>query len=267
MQRHPGLHRQPDPDPAPERLRARARRGARRAGRRRPRDALRRELADRALRADRPDRHRRPRPRVGGPARGARRGADGPARRLVEMAAGRASSAARPAAGSPLRGCGQLGREQPGPDVLDQARDRGRPSEAAKSSTPAAKTSLRAGSRSRSSPRSCSPIRVGIAREHDRARRRARGCARRSRSRSAPNVEPLRRPVPANAHGAGVAADDVGRLPCRSCPADLLGADQPRLGPAELAPLVHAREQLPVALTFQKKLFADRNIRFPPRSR
>ena len=42
LQRHAGLHRQPDPDPAPERLRAGARRGAVEPGRRRPRDALRR---------------------------------------------------------------------------------------------------------------------------------------------------------------------------------------------------------------------------------
>ena len=56
LQRHAGLHRQPDPHPPPERLRAGARRGRRDAGRPRPRDALRRGLADRAVRARRPDR-------------------------------------------------------------------------------------------------------------------------------------------------------------------------------------------------------------------
>ena len=61
---------------------------------RRPGDALRRELADRAARVDRPDRSRRPRPRLGGAARRARRGADGPA-----ATAGR------------MRDAGQLGRK------------------------------------------------------------------------------------------------------------------------------------------------------------
>ena len=57
-------------------------------------------LADRPVRADRPDRRGHPRPRLGGIARRARRGADGAARAAARSCSAKATWAARPAAGS-----------------------------------------------------------------------------------------------------------------------------------------------------------------------
>ena len=160
----PGLHRQPDPDPAPERLRARPRRGARQPGGRRPRDALRRELADRPVRADRPDRRRRPRPRVGGAARRARRGADGAAASGCSRCSARATSAARPAAASTSYEQ-RLATAEPRPDVSTRREtagvgDRGGEVERARREHPRAG----AGSRSTSSPRRGCRSRAGSAR-------------------------------------------------------------------------------------------------------
>src|SRR5439155_2559922 len=77
--RHTGVRRQPDPDPAPERLCSRARRVTGHPRGRGPGNALRDELADRSVRAPRPDRDRRPRARLRGALAGASRAADGAA--------------------------------------------------------------------------------------------------------------------------------------------------------------------------------------------
>ena len=91
LPRHPGLHRQPRADPAAQRLPSRARRGARHARGSRRGDEERCRLADGPVRARRPRRHRRPRPRLGGAVREAARAADGAA------AAARRDAQRRPA--------------------------------------------------------------------------------------------------------------------------------------------------------------------------
>ena len=62
LRRHARVRRQPDPDPGPQRRGARARGGNGEPGGHRQGHAPRHRLADRAARADRPDRDRRPRP-------------------------------------------------------------------------------------------------------------------------------------------------------------------------------------------------------------
>ena len=70
LRRHARLRRQPDPDPGPQRRGARARGGNGEPGGHRQGHAARHRLADRAARADRPDRDRRPRPRLRGTLEG-----------------------------------------------------------------------------------------------------------------------------------------------------------------------------------------------------
>ena len=83
----PGFIVNRDPHPAPERLRARARRGRGEPRGSRQGDDERRRLADGAVRADRPDRDRHPRPRLRGAARLLGEARMGPPERLVAMQA------------------------------------------------------------------------------------------------------------------------------------------------------------------------------------
>ena len=62
-------------------------------------------------------------------------------------------------------------------------------------------------------------------------------------------------------------ADDPRALALPAIVAAVLDADQRRLRAAEVAPALPPRERVARLTTFQKKSFADRNIRLPPRSR
>jgi hypothetical protein len=85
---------------------------------------------------------------------------------------------------------------------------------------------------------------------------------------ASPNVEPSSNSVPAQSHAAGVGSSSVNRL-CRS-PRSLATYWTPISDASGRPRFRHWWSRvmpIPFSLTCQKKLFAERKIRFPPRSR
>ena len=135
----------------------------------------------------------------------------------------------------------------------------------------AGREDLRAGRRLvvRHLRREAGPEQVRDLGEHVRRRagRPRRSC--RSRSRRSPNVEPSLRPVPAKSHGAASASThDPRRRGDRRgrCRGTGRRSARPRAGRGR-ATAASSSSRCRALTTRQKKLFADRNARLPPRSR
>ena len=114
------------------------------------------------------------------------------------------------------------------------------------------------------------PEQVGDPREHLRPRRRLRG-GRVDLDPEAADLlaehAPLTRPVPSNSHGAASTARRERPLARPVVVRAVLDAEESRLGPAEVRHCAIRRIAFGLRSTFQKKLFAERRISRPPRSR
>ena len=169
-----------------------------------------------------------------------------------------------------------LGQREPRPEVVEHAASSARTSPSRPKSSAPGGEDLRAGRR--------------LVVRHLRGRSRARTGRGSARARSCPGgdsgvVASISIPKPPTncaerrAVGRGRCPPTATAPPAAFCTMNeplvlavvvraVLHADQPRLGPARVAPLADLAQRLALRLsTCQKKLFAERNIRLPPRSR